>query len=105
MRYHSVRSSILLLACLALAAPAVAQDFGNAEQFAAGSLKNKEYSPYAGRGFPTQVFWGDTHLHTNLSVDAGMFGNRLGLDEAYRFTKGEEVVSSTGVRAKLSRPL
>ncbi|MCL7972863.1 MAG: DUF3604 domain-containing protein [marine benthic group bacterium] len=105
MRYQSVKSAILLLVCLVFAAPAAAQDFGNAEQFAAGSLKNKEYSPYAGRGFPTQVFWGDTHLHTNLSVDAGMFGNRLGLEEAYRFTRGEEVVSSTGVRAKLSRPL
>jgi hypothetical protein len=105
MRYHSVKSAILLLVCLALAAPAAAQDFGNAEQFAAGTLKDKEYSPYAGRGFPTQVFWGDSHLHTNLSVDAGMFGNRLGLDEAYRFTRGDEVISSTGVRAKLSRPL
>jgi hypothetical protein len=34
-----------------------------------------------------------------------MFGNRLGLEEAYRFARGEEVVSSTGVRARLSRPL
>ncbi|MBT8479578.1 MAG: DUF3604 domain-containing protein, partial [Gemmatimonadetes bacterium] len=96
---------VVTFALLLLALPATAQDFGNAEEFAAGTLKNKEYSPYAGRGYPTQVFWGDTHLHTNLSVDAGMFGNRLGLEEAYRFTRGEEVISSTGVRAKLSRPL
>jgi hypothetical protein len=95
----------LLLVALVLALPAAAQDFGNAEEFAAGSLKNTEYSPYAGRGYPTQVFWGDTHLHTNLSVDAGMFGNRLGLEEAYRFTRGEEVVTSHGLRAQLSRPL
>ena len=65
----------------------------------------KEYSPYANRGFPTNVYFGDTHLHTSLSVDAGIFGNRLGLDEAYRFTRGEEVVSSTGYRAKMGRPL
>ncbi len=63
------------------------------------------YSPYAGRSFPRQVYWGDTHLHTDISMDAGAFGNRLGLDEAYRFARGEEVVTSTGLRARLSRPL
>ena len=105
MRTMTMISSTALLASLLLAFPAAAQDFGNAEEFAAGTLQNKEYSPYAGRGYPTQVFWGDTHLHTNLSVDAGMFGNRLGLEEAYRFTRGEEVVTSHGLRAQLSRPL
>ena len=65
----------------------------------------KSYSPYAGRGFPSRVYWGDTHLHTAMSFDAGAFGNRLGLDEAYQFARGDEVISSTGVPAKLSRPL
>jgi hypothetical protein len=65
----------------------------------------RSYSPYAGRNFPTQVFWGDTHLHTGMSMDAGAFGARLGPEEAYRFARGEELVSSTGLRAKLSRPL
>jgi hypothetical protein len=105
MRYHALKSAILLFVSLVFALPAAGQDFGNAEEFAAGTLQNPEYSPYAGRGYPTQVFWGDTHLHTNLSVDAGMFGNRLGLEEAYRFTRGEEVVTSHGLRAQLSRPL
>jgi hypothetical protein len=63
------------------------------------------YSPYAGKGYPKRVYWGDTHLHTALSMDAGAFGNRLGLDEAHRFARGEEVVSATGQRVKLSRPL
>ena len=70
-----------------------------------GTVDGKPYSPYAERNFPTQVLWGDTHLHTMLSMDAGAFGNRLGLDDAYRFTKGEEVISSTGQQARLSRPL
>ena len=30
----------------------------------------KSYSPYAGRGFPSQPYWGDTHVHTGLSLDA-----------------------------------
>lgn len=51
------------------------------------------------------MFWGDTHLHTTYSTDAGMIGNRLGPDEAYRFAMGDVVVSSTGVRARLQRPL
>jgi hypothetical protein len=65
----------------------------------------KAYSPYAQRDFPSQVYWGDTHLHTGLSMDAGLFGARLGLDEAYRFARGEEVTASTGQPVKLGRPL
>ena len=63
------------------------------------------YSPYAGRDFATDVYWGDTHLHTDISMDAGAFGNRLGLDEAYRFARGEQVESTNGGPARLSRPL
>jgi hypothetical protein len=65
----------------------------------------KAYSPYAKRPFPNQVFWGDTHLHTSLSLDAGLFGNVLDPEEAYRFARGEEVISSTGLPVKLGRPL
>ena len=68
-------------------------------------LPKKEFSPYANRAFPTNVYFGDTHLHTALSLDAGTFGNRLGMDEAYRFCRGEEVITSGGLRARLGRPL
>ena len=63
------------------------------------------YSPYAGNTFPTRPLFGDTHLHTSQSFDAIAFGNFLGPEEAYRFARGEEVTSSTGQRARLSRPL
>ena len=63
------------------------------------------YSPYAGRNFPTRPYFGDTHTHTSYSMDAGAFGARLGPKDAYRFAKGEEVIASSGQRAKLSRPL
>ena len=65
----------------------------------------KSYSPYAGRSYPTRVLWGDTHLHTGYSMDAGAFGARLGPEDAYRFARGEEVAASTGPRVRLSRPL
>ncbi len=66
---------------------------------------DNNYSPYAGRDYPTQVFFGDTHHHTANSGDAFMNGDRLSPEEAYRFARGEEVVSSSGVRVKLSRPM
>jgi hypothetical protein len=65
----------------------------------------EEYSPYVDQNFPQRVYWGETHLHTTYSTDAGLFGTRLTPDAAYRFAKGEEVVSSTGVRTKIIRPL
>ena len=59
----------------------------------------------ASAAYPTRVFFGDTHLHTAMSMDAGAFGNRLGVEDAYRFARGEEVMASSGQKAKLSRPL
>ena len=70
-----------------------------------GAYTGKAYSPYAKRNFPERPLWGDSHLHTSLSMDAGLFGNRLPPTEAYRFARGEEVTSSTGQAVRLSRPL
>jgi hypothetical protein len=63
------------------------------------------YSPYAGRNYPTRPLFGDTHLHTSFSMDAGAFGARLTPQDAYRFARGEEVTSNSGQPVKLSRPL
>lgn len=54
---------------------------------------------------PQRPLWGDTHLHTANSFDAFTAGNRLGPEEALRFAIGEEVTSSTGIKARLDRPL
>jgi hypothetical protein len=97
--------------CWALTGGAAAQearhtDAGTLDQeTAAKAFKEPGYSPYAGRHFPTRVFWGDTHLHTAISLDAGAVGCTLGPEQAYRFARGEEVTTSTGQRARLSRPL
>ncbi len=64
----------------------------------------KHYSPYVGRNIPDRVFWGDTHLHTSLSPDAGLTGTTLGPDEAFRFARGEIVTSTGGLKAQLRRP-
>ncbi len=69
------------------------------------TAKTQPYSPYAQRNFPDRPLWGDTHLHTAVSFDAGAFGARLLPPDAYKFAKGEEVISSTGQAVRLSRPL
>jgi hypothetical protein len=102
-------SRVKLLLCtigFGICGIATAQDpVPEPETLEAAFPAQKSYSPYANRNFPTQVFWGETHLHTGMSMDAGAFGARLSPADAYRFAKGEEVVSSTGQRVKLSRPL
>ncbi len=67
-------------------------------------FKQKGYSPYAGRTFPTLPLWGELHLHTSWSADAIAAGTRVGPDEALRYAKGEEITSSTGQAVRLSRP-
>jgi hypothetical protein len=64
-----------------------------------------DFSPYAGRKFPTAPLWGDTHLHTSNSLDARAFGAILDPADAYRFARGEEITTSHGLKVKLSRPL
>ncbi|GMN01984.1 DUF3604 domain-containing protein [Erythrobacter sp. MTPC3] len=55
--------------------------------------------------FPDRPYWGDTHLHTDNSVDAFGFGVRLGPEDALRFASGEAIAATTGTQAKLARPL
>jgi Protein of unknown function (DUF3604) len=108
--------AVALVSCLfaiALALPALiaqsapAQDVGGLDKAKADKAfpAKPVYSPYAGRSFPTQPYFGDTHLHTSFSMDAGAFGTRLGPRDAYRFARGEEVMASSGQPVKLSRPL
>jgi hypothetical protein len=99
--------TVLILAACTLASAAWAQEPGNHEALTKDDIANitkPEYSPYAGRNFPTQVLWGDTHLHTAISVDAGTM-NRIGQEDAFRFARGEELTTTHGLRVKLSRPL
>lgn len=108
MRNKRLAVNGCLLAIMLLTLPGIllAYDIGGADPKVIKHLyPGKAYSPYAQRSFPSRVYWGDTHLHTRLSLDAGLFGNTLGLEEAYRFARGEEVKSSTGLPVKLSRPL
>jgi hypothetical protein len=99
---------IVTLVVFAMAFPAVADDINviaKDKEAVKEAVKAPGYSPYAGRGFPTMVLWGDTHVHTNLSLDARAFGVTLGPEEAFRLARGEEVTTSHGEQVRLSRPL
>jgi len=69
------------------------------------ALGKQPYSPYAERKYPTRPLFGDTHLHTGFSMDAGIWGCRLRPRDAYRFARGEQVTASSGQPVKLARPL
>jgi hypothetical protein len=102
-----LRAIVSVLMALLLALPALAHDAGTLDKESAGKAfpAKSPYSPYAGRNFPTRPLFGDQHLHTAASMDAGAFGARLTPRDAYRFARGEEITSNTGQRVKLSRPL
>ena len=63
------------------------------------------YSPYAGRAYPDNVFFGDMHFHTDLSFDAGLIGTSLTAHDGYRMARGDKVISNTGQPVQLIRPL
>jgi len=106
--------SLIVVAALsfpALAAPAIARDnslseFGEVKPADTGRFYKKPgYSPYAGKNYPERPLWGDQHVHTGWSADAGMGGATLTPEDALRFARGEEVMATSGQPAKLSRPL
>ena len=70
------------------------------------SVRVDNYSLHANENFARNVYWGDTHVHSLLSMDANMFGNRkLSPTDAFRFARGELVTTNTGKKIKLRRPL
>ncbi len=95
-----LRSAIAAL--LLLGTPAFAQDAPPDQ--AADVLQGRPYSPNADRGFPEHVYFGDTHVHSALSADAGGGGTVLMPRDMYRFARGEQLTSNTGQPVKLPRP-
>ena len=103
-------SSTALVTFALITAPSFAQDAPEGGQVGEMTISSEDmrapsaddFSPYAGRDFPTRPLWGDTHLHTSISLDARAFGVILSPADAFRFARGEEVTTSHGLRARLS---
>ncbi len=91
-------------ACIFISNTTLAQDIPRLTDEQIKNLKSIDYSPYPQQKFPNKVYFGETHLHTSFSTDAGMVGNTLGPEDAFKIARGEPFVSSMGVPGQLSRP-
>ena len=92
-------AAFISLILAALAGPLTADESSSEDP-------RRDYSPWANQNYPREVYWGDTHLHTSVSMDANLFGvTGLGPEDAYRFARGETVTAANGMPARLSRPL
>lgn len=109
-------SSFAILLAAGMCSPALAQQTQDRSGVGIADTLDKDkakdahkskpiYSPYVDGNFPTRPYFGDTHLHTSYSMDAGAFGARLTPRDAYRFARGERVISNSGQPVRLSRPL
>jgi len=99
--YHPNKLHLALIGCLVL----TACNKSEPEAPAANTVAADPAQTAAAPAYPERPLFGDTHLHTSYSMDAGAFGARLGPADAYRFAKGHEVNSSSGQKAKLNRAL
>jgi hypothetical protein len=90
-----------LVAALCFSTSAYAAEPGAVAQIPA----SKPAHPSAAEAdYPTQVLFGDVHLHTGLSADAGGSGTRLLPSDAYRFARGEQVTSNSGQPVQMNSP-
>jgi hypothetical protein len=55
--------------------------------------------------YPDNVYFGDAHVHTAMSMDAAAWGASQMPEGAYRYARGEEVTSFKGWKTQLTRPL
>jgi hypothetical protein len=94
---------IILVAFLIDAEPVTASPYPTVTKEDLGG--ERVYSPFVGRSYPDQVFFGDTHFHTEVSFDAGLVGTTLDIHDAFRLARGEKITSNTGQPVQLIRPL
>ena len=94
-----------------LSLPTSEEEIANVRSMSAAQDEKAFYKPQKQPAMPQasnplgNVYFGDLHVHTDLSIDAYLFGNRLDMDTAYRVAKGESQLLRTGERIELTRPL
>jgi hypothetical protein len=105
MQHSSYLTALITILLIAGCGQSLAQTTEETLAAQLTQLDREHYSPHLEKKYSQNLYWGETHLHTTYSTDSGLFGTRLTPDAAYRFAKGEEVVSNLGVRTKIIRPL
>jgi hypothetical protein len=82
-----------------------ANSTGKDSALVTGTTLTETPSQVAESKYPDKILWGDTHLHTSWSADAGSAGTTIGPEDAVRFAMGEEIKSNSGQPAKIHLPL
>ncbi|MEM8580279.1 MAG: DUF3604 domain-containing protein, partial [Pseudomonadota bacterium] len=104
MTVYRTIAAAFSLAALGALLPNIANSFeGNVSPDIVDGTE--DYSPFVGRAYPDQVLFGDLHFHTEISFDAGLIGTSLDMHDAFAVARGEEILSNTGQRVQLVRPL
>jgi len=52
-----------------------------------------------------RAYFGELHIHSSWSIDAYVFGTRLGPEDAVRYARGEPVLHPGGFTVQLKQPL
>ena len=69
-RTHRYTVTLACVIALGSAVPLLASDAVPQKGDVSAIIGQSHFSPYAGRNFPTNVYFGDTHLHTAVSTNA-----------------------------------
>lgn len=74
-----------------LAGSVLGSSLAVAQDVPAPSGNEITYSPYPAKNSPNRVYFGDQHLHTSRSGDAGASGAQVGPEDALCLARGEEI--------------
>ena len=102
---HATIFATLLAGASLVTLAACSKPENETAMLAVSAVQEGSYLPDPNRQYPTRVLWGDEHVHSGWSMDAGVAGATLTPEDAVRFARGERVKSNTGQMAKLERPL
>lgn len=92
-------SLLLVIACSPIDDPSIGQAFDAQHAIPAPTREEVPFNE------ERNLFWGDLHIHTSLSVDAFNVGNRSLPEQAYIFAKGGEIEHAMGYGIRIRRPL
>ena len=96
--------TLIILAILLASCSREAPEAGANSQAQAEKSPGTPMADTSSQDFPRQAWWGDSHVHTGWSADAGMDGAITSPEDGYRFALGQTLKSNTGMDAKLKRP-
>ncbi len=96
--------ALLLVACDAGEQPSTKDPATTTDKAVSSPQTSVADKTPGAKPYPTRAFFGDTHVHTGWSADAGLDGAITEPEDAYRFALGKEVQSNTGMPAKIDRP-